>query len=329
MNSIESDPRPAICRGWFYALPALVLTVAVVCVAGCGGKEAIAPVERSNAVAAIDEATPFDLESIATVKREGDAVTQVDFRNRQYNIDDIEQLSSHPAIKVVRFGGDSETRIDDDTMIIVGRLPKLKVLAIDNQNVTAAGLQSIANPAQIVELYAANTSIDDAVAGSIAAMTNLRKVRLAGTQIGAETLAALAQLPELTTIDISGCPGVTDDAIKPLANAAKLQSLNVYDTPLSADAASTFSKVATLTSLNVDKTGFDDASASKITALPLTFLHLGSTRVTDAAAEALVKIETLERLIVTRTGMTQAGVDVIAAANPDCEIQLQYVPPAR
>lgn len=269
------------------------------------------------------------LESVAKLQRDQSGkVIGVDFRNQTFSGDDLVPIAQHSDLKIVRFGGDGESRLTDDSLRHFQTLSNVKVLAIDKQPITGTALAQWPAPDKLVEFYAGSTAIDDSVAPVIRKMVRLRKIRLSGTQVGETTSDAIATLKDLEEIDLSGCGQLTVDAIAPLVTLPKLRKLNLYDTSLGDDAFAILADASALRWLNLDKTGLTDAGVESLSGLDqLEFLHLGSTSITDAAANSLAKMSGLSKLIVTRTEMTQAGVDRIADSLSDCEIQLQYIAP--
>lgn len=235
-------------------------------------------------------------------------------------------MAENSTIKVIRFGPDGPSITDSD-LEMIGRLPNLKVLAIDGQPITSRGLAKLQHSEQMLEFYAAGTNLDDSFAETLAAMTTLKKVRLSGTKIGDNVAATLANLPQLSEVDVSGCQNLSAAAVGHIASISKLTKLNLYDTPVDDAAVESLTTATGLKWLNLDKTSLtDDGIASLQSMSELEFLHLGSTAISDAAADGLSALTSLKTLIVTRTNMTKTGVDKIQTAIPGCEIQLQYEP---
>lgn len=268
------------------------------------------------------------IDSMADVTRDASGkLVAIDLRGREINDSLILALADQRDVKSLKLNGDKIDKATDDLVILVTLMPNLKVLAVDGISLPSNFFAMFAKPANLVELYASNATVNDQTGVAIGGMTNLKKLRLAKNAIALNTCQKIGSLSELVDLDISGCPLIGDDEVAELASLAQLSKLNLYDTAVGDAAAESLSNFSSLTWLNLDKTKITDAAVDSISALPsLEFLHLGSTAITDAAAESLSKMTSLRTLIVTRTEMTQSGVDKIAAALPDTDIQLTSEP---
>ena len=270
-----------------------------------------------------------DLESIAKAQKDkAGKVIGLDFRNQSFTTDDLKAVEHYEGLKIVRFGGDGESKLTDDDILSFAGLQNVKVLAIDNQPITGDGLGQWPAPEKLVEFYAGSTALDDSVTAALSEMSTLKKLRLSSTEVGDATVFAIAKLQQLEELDLSGCKSLSAASIESIVGLPKLRKLNLYDTPIDDDAIALLRQASSLEWLNLDKTSLTDSGVEKIIGLDkLDFLHLGSTKITDAAAASLAKLTGLSKLIVTRTEMTQAGVDEIKKTLPECEIQLIYVAP--
>ncbi|MEM9825329.1 MAG: hypothetical protein AAF958_02010 [Planctomycetota bacterium] len=252
-------------------------------------------------------------------------IIEVDFRSCAFPPGELKWLADLPNIKILRFGGQSPTPIDDRAFQAAGDLPSLKVLAVDGQEVSACILDQLAKPENLVEFYAAKTPFTEDAGCSLAILKGLKKLRIAQTQIDYKTLVEIGRLPALVDLDASGNPQLDSGDIAMLSDAQSLEKLNLYDTGIDGQALQTLGKLPNIKWLNLDKTNVDDDSLEALAGLQnIEFLHLGSTPITDDAADALTQLKSLKRLIVTRTKMTQTGVDKILQALPECDVQWVY-----
>ena len=254
-------------------------------------------------------------------------IIEADYRGTEPPLD-LSPLESAPALKALRFG-DEASGVTDADLSGLSTMTSLKVLAVDRQSVTGAVLDRLPNPDRLVELLAAKAKIDDTVDSRIGRVIGLKKLRLSQTGIGADTCRAIADLPELRELDVSGCQNLDDGCVESLARCPKLEKLNLYDTPIGDAAAESIAGMSSLRWLNVDKTNITDVGVESLAKLDaLTFLHLGSTPISDDAADPLSKMTSLEKLIVTRTEMTEEAAERIREALPAAEVQSVYEPTA-
>jgi Leucine-rich repeat (LRR) protein len=287
------------------------------------------PASTSSETSDADTKADPTLEQIAKSKKDkSGVVTELDFRGQSFKSDDLKSLSDYGSLKIIRFGGDGESILNDGDLKNFASLKNLKVIAIDKQPITSAGLAEVPSPDKVVEFYAGSTKLDDSAAATIEKMKALKKLRLSGTSIGDAMMSAISKLTELEELDISGCRSLSTESIATIVELPKLSKLNLYDTPADDGVAGDLARVSSLLWLNLDKSGITDAGVPSLVGLKkIQFLHLGSTSITDEAADSLSKMNSLKELIVTRTKMTQAGVDRISSSLSDCKIQLEYIPP--
>jgi Leucine-rich repeat (LRR) protein len=269
------------------------------------------------------------LDQLAKSKKDkSGVVTELDFRGQSFESEDLKSLSNFGQIKIIRFGGDTKSALHDSDLNNFAALQNLKVIAVDKQPITSAGISQIPAPETCIEFYAGSTKLDDSAAVTIAKMKSLKKLRLSGTSIGEAMMSAIAKLSDLEELDISGCRSLSADSIAKIVDLPKLSKLNLYDTSADDTVADALARASSLSWLNLDKSGMTDAGVPSLVGLKkIQFLHLGSTTISDQSAETLSKMDSLKDLIVTRTKMTQAGVDRISGSLSDCKIQLEYIPP--
>lgn len=272
--------------------------------------------------------TESEFASIADIQRDGEGnMIAVDLRGRELRDSDLVLLADQRMVKSLKLNGDKIEKLSPNMSFLVTLMPNLKVLAVDGIGLPSDFLTQFQRPTKFVEFYASNAMIGDDDGANISSMTSLEKLRLSKNAIGSKTAASIATLGELVELDVSGCPLMGDEEAIEIAKLEKLTKLNLYDTAIGDRGVAALSKMPSLTWLNLDKTPITDDAVKSISSLPaLKWLHLGSTAITNAAAESLATMKSLETLIVTRTEMTQVGVDKIAAALPDVDIQLQYEP---
>ncbi len=99
-------------------------------------------------------------------------------------------------------GFGSEDVIDSD-LEFVGRLPSLSTLHLWQSSVTDEGIAHLAG------------------------MPNLMHISLGDTAITSESIRTLSQLPKLSHLYLSGCAGITDDAIPYFIEAKSLRGMTI------------------------------------------------------------------------------------------------------
>jgi internalin A len=159
------------------------------------------------------------------------------------------------------------TRIADETLGIVGDLRQLEWLDIANTSVTDNGLESLAALTSLKHLGMGRSRVSDAAAGVIRVLSTLESIDLGGprgtarnqrnrgigplspslvsalselkelrvilfghSEVDAEALRKLADLPRVEKLGLEGCQAVDDTALEALAGWKRLQLLDVQDT---------------------------------------------------------------------------------------------------
>ena len=129
---------------------------------------------------------------------------------RMSNFDDIEGVQFRPDLATfkirVRHGfylgvdvvaDPGVATIDDPSLAMIRRLPRLKRLDLDWTNVGDTGMQHVAALTELEELYLRETDVSDACIPILAGLTMLKQLDLTGTRMTDEGVAKLrAALPK-------------------------------------------------------------------------------------------------------------------------------------
>ena len=132
----------------------------------------------------------------------------------------LDHLSSLTNLRSLTMGGN---KLTDNALQFLRQMPQIEYLDIGGAQRTDSGLWSLA--------------LADAGIQAIAAVTELRELRLAGTSITGRGLAMLKPLAKLEKLNLQGCKRLRDDAAAALAEFKQLQALDVKDSGLSESAA--------------------------------------------------------------------------------------------
>lgn len=156
------------------------------------------------------------------------------------------------------------TRISDDTLLIVGELDQLESLDLVNTRITDNGLESLASLTRLKHLALGRTQItesamemlrllatlesldlggparnqrgrasgamQESLVSAIAALPELRVLKLGYTDIDAHGLHNLSVLGKLGKLGLECCPRVDDKALMELAAWKSLRFLDVQET---------------------------------------------------------------------------------------------------
>ncbi|HEX6813357.1 MAG TPA: hypothetical protein VF384_17180 [Planctomycetota bacterium] len=240
----------------------------------------------------------------------------------------------------------------------VARLP-LRSLAVQGRLLDRNAVAAITSMTNLAELYLVGedlwqsfnapqqltaSALDDDAVKAIAAMRNLEEITLCGGACTDVGLAALAQLPRLRQLNMSGCKKVTGSGLQAFAQHAleeldlrgcdllavehlgALASLPNLDTlclgsPTTALDLRACPDLPQLTELVVDGRMAPDALATLSRFRGLTKLHLRlQPELRDADLAKLPGLTQLKHLYFVSTKVTDAAREAFRAALPQCSI---------
>ncbi len=133
----------------------------------------------------------------------------------------FDHLAALANLRWLTMGGN---KLTDTALQFLRQMPQLEYLDIGGQQRTDSGLWSL--------------MLTEAGMQSIASVTELRELRMAGTAVTTRGLEALRPLAKLERLDLSGCKRLRDDAAGVLAAMTQLRALDLKDSGFSAAAVS-------------------------------------------------------------------------------------------
>lgn len=124
-----------------------------------------------------------------------------------------------------------------------------------------------------------------------------------------ETLAYLASLTHVETLELANQSELTDSDLAVLAPLKNLTTLYLYRTGIRGPGLVHLERHPKLNALSLDWTEVDAAAMKHVGNMPgLTWLRLESTKVTDAGMADLAKASRLKMLALTNTDISDAGL---------------------
>lgn len=252
------------------------------------------------------------------------------------------------------------TWVNDAELLELVRLPKLRRLDLSHTRISDEGLLHL-KPCRTIEnlnLFYAE-QISDQGMNAIKEWRGLRHLNLRGTRIADGTLAVVAKLTALESLDVANT-NITDNGLDHLVALTRLKHLALGRSRLSETATNvvrlmntlesldlsgpravnrnqrstagnlppqTVEALAELTELRVLKLGHlpVDAAALRVLAAKLTKLEkLGleacGAKVDDAALRELIPAAKLRYLDVQETAVTQAGINELRSGKPELQV---------
>jgi hypothetical protein len=241
-------------------------------------------------------------------------------------------------------------RIDDALMARIGRLDRLKWLAIGDNRITDAGLAHLGGLGALERLslngrairgpgfarlarsgrleilrYSVASAIDDQL-GDIAAITSLRHLDLSGVGLTGAGLARLSGLTALESLQVSGLGRVEAADLAKLRGLARLRQLTIRFDPAGpsptpgavGEGLGELEGLADLADLSLDGPGVGDedmAGLARLAGLDSLVLHCPG--VTDAGLARLATLQWLRAINVRGTKVTPAGFEALRRQLPE------------
>ena len=179
----------------------------------------------------------------------------------------------------------NRTRINDELLIRLNDLPKIKRLNL------------------------AYTSVSDAGFERLSGLRHLRGVILGETRVTDRTLAHLAKhAPELTLLSVEGA-GVTDAGLAEIARFERLQTLILFGADITDAGLRSLETLDELEMLWLSEAPITDRGLESVARLKkLKRLFLTGLQITDKGVKRLEELDALQRLGITQAPITDAGV---------------------
>jgi internalin A len=228
----------------------------------------------------------FAIEGLAGhVRRDGTGrgrrIIDVSFAgNHKFSDASMPLLKPLKHLKVLQI---QDTQITDEGLKELSELEKLEVLVLMRNPITDVGLKHLKELGNLYSLWLGNTKITDVGLTELLKLENLTQLELFQSQITDAGLKTVSKLKGLTVLNV-GSSRITDAGLKELSALRNLTRLELMDTQIT-DAG--------LKELRVFKN--------------LVLLNLRGTRITDAGLIELKELKNLSRLDVRGTKITAAG----------------------
>ncbi len=202
----------------------------------------------------------------------------------------------------------------DNDLAPLTQLLYLKSMTVCGPLVTGRGLAHLASLPRLKILRLESTSLHAADFKPLRDAPVLEDLTIFGQRIEAEDTAALAQLAGLRHLALVDT-GVMDEALAPLGQMRRLESLVLNRTPERDVRGRIFLDSNRRMAL------FGDAGLAHLAPLAeLRRLELHGADVGDASIEVLARMTCLEILSIRKTKITRAGLARLKAALPKCQI---------
>ena len=156
----------------------------------------------------------------------------------------------------------------------------------------------------------------DAALARFKGMTSLRELDLGGTDVSDTGLKQIAAMTQLRMLKLSYNSDLSDDGLSFLVGMTELRELDLSNTKISDGALIHLKGMANLQTLNLSNTLVTNAGLENLPRITnLQTLNLSRIHITDAGLENLPRITNLRSLDLSYTQVTDAGMKHLESMN--------------
>jgi beta-lactamase regulating signal transducer with metallopeptidase domain len=213
--------------------------------------------------------------------------------------------------------------MSDELLGKLRTLPKLRELDIETtRRITPVGLKHLAELSSLQKLMVYRLShngagLGDTVVQNVVGLQSLREFHLQHCGTTDAGLALLATMPQLTVLDVSGEPRLTDAAIASIARLKRLRSLSLNSYVGTEQGWMRFSTDALRSLVGLRDLEHLHLVGQPVSAQVLNFprlksLSLGTASVDDTCADRIAQCRHLQALDLVYTNITDEGMRKIA-----------------
>lgn len=211
------------------------------------------------------------------------------------------------------------TEISDGVLVTLATLPNLRELHLqnsDHRRITQRGIDALAKLTKLERLSLQGLPITDADMRHIAAMPNLRVLRLSSRNLTKAGVEHLQGLKNLRVLALDGCP-IGDKGLEAIAPMHKLERLSLGRVGIKGDGLSHLSGLLNLNWLCLPGNEIEDGDIEALKPLgKLKQLDLAGNPITDESVAALAAFRRLEFIRFERTKITDEGIARFEKASP-------------
>ena len=203
------------------------------------------------------------------------------------------------------------TKINDEAVALLSRLPNLVVLQISETPVTDTGLSHLKASSKLARL-AIGPQITNAGLKTVSGFSNLLGLTLRGSGITDQGFAHLTGHQSLTTLTLGNTVNVTSKGLSVLRTLTALTSLTMSGALLNSDAIDHLAAVPKLSVLSItNKTSGSDLSLL-VRLVQLESLDFTNTDLSDAELVSLPQFSSLKTMKINQAAITDTSVERLA-----------------
>ena len=214
----------------------------------------------------------------------------------------------------------SNTDLGDREMVVVARLPKLQILALQQVAISDSGVQQLSRLTQLKSLDLSGSLVTGTGFRSLGFANSLASLNIGVTRVSDQTIQYVKQFPNLVSLDLSSNTRLTDSSLDQIKALTKLKQLMLRRTAVSSMGLSKLGGLD-LTAVDLASTKIGDSAATQLAAWKnMQVMLLADTQITDAAMGKFKGLQALTKLDVSRTSVSTGAVATLNDALPNCKV---------
>lgn len=179
------------------------------------------------------------------------------------------------------------SKISDEGLESVCRIPALHSLILWDLDVSGKGLAQLGEAKQLKELWIKGSKINDSTVEYIRELSSVQKIELIETSLTDAGLRSVAEMPNLSYLFISNSQ-ISDAQVEVISKMSSLQCLDLCGVNLQNEQLSQLTKLPSLKYLELYNNPISDDGLKAVEKMEqLVWLDLRKTQVSDAGKERL------------------------------------------
>lgn len=221
----------------------------------------------------------------------------------------LQQLTQMQSLVGIAVSNVNVTRAD---VTALAALPKFKNLGIADVDLPADALADLPACKRLRILILNNCQVTDEQLRSLTQIPSIENLYLNSAKLTDGIWETLAHLPKLNRLDLISCDRLKGEGLA-LIGDRSWDSINFRLTGVRDEALQYFTGFKSIRSLSLWHNGITDAGLKYVGGIPsLQRLELDEAKVGNAGMEELVSLSMLQSLFLTGTNVTDAGLEPIS-----------------
>jgi internalin A len=200
-----------------------------------------------------------------------------------------------------------DSPLTDAIVPTLQKFTKLRVLHVQEAQITDAGIAQLAKLAKLEELNLNATAVTDRAMTTVNGFTALKTLLIDKTKVTDEGLGKLTDLHDLVALSAQQCR-LSGTGLAALSQCTQLEFLGLQQTPITDEGIKSLPVLPDLTRIMLQSTNITDACLPHLAKFPkLSFINAMQTNLTDDGMPTLAAMKQLKLLWIRGTKVTDQG----------------------